>query len=337
MSRQRLGTIQSQPHNGMSVSFAHERTYDPNTSVYETMMTALGSFLGTLGAIPLCVCFPNPYRSVQQGNVGIISRFGRYLKTTDPGLTWVNPITEALSTVDVKIQVINISDVSIMTKDNVNITIDCVIYWHVIDPYRATFGVSSVYAALMERAQTTIRAVLGQRSLQDCIENRGEIAQEVEKIIVEPATSWGVKVESVLIKDLAFSRELSESLASAAQAERIGKSRVIAAQAEVDSAKLMREAADILNSPAAIQIRYLETMQQMSRNSNLKVIFMPFNAGGIDHRNITDEPAVKALVDPLVLNQASEILNFISILLFNILSFEHLINHCFMKLGSIRT
>ncbi|KAJ9083355.1 hypothetical protein DSO57_1035497 [Entomophthora muscae] len=281
-----LAEPQSNPSVG--VSFAHERTYDPTVSSYEKVMTSLGNCLGMIGAIPLCFCFPNPYRSVDQGKVGLISRFGRYLKTTDPGLAWVNPVTERLAVIDVKIQVISIPDVAIMTKDNVNITIDCVIYWHVVDPYQATYAVSSVYAALMERAQTTIRAVLGQRSLQDCIENRGEIAQEVESIISAPAASWGVRVESVLIKDLAFSRELSESLSSAAQAKRIGESRVIAAQAEVDSAKLMREAADILNSPAAIQIRYLDTMKQMSHTSGSKVIFMPFNAGGIDHQGGAD-------------------------------------------------
>ncbi|KAJ9056730.1 hypothetical protein DSO57_1029995 [Entomophthora muscae] len=295
-----------QPNSGMTNTFAHERSYDPNISIYETAMTSLGNLLGMFGAIPICCCFPNPYRSVEQGNVGLITRFGRYLKTTDPGLTWVNPVTESLATVDVKIQVINIADVAIMTKDNVNITIDCVLYWHVVDPYQASFGVANVYAALMERAQTTIRAVLGQRCLQDCIENRGEIAQEVEISISAPATSWGVKVESVLIKDLAFSRELSESLSSAAQAKRIGESRVIAAQAEVDSAKLMREAADILNSPAAIQIRYLETMQQMSRTSGSKVIFMPFNAGGIDHRNILDQPAIKDIANATLLSQIAD-------------------------------
>ncbi|KAJ9052393.1 hypothetical protein DSO57_1034603 [Entomophthora muscae] len=294
-------TTEPHPNPSMGVSFAHERTYDPTTSSYETVMTGLGNCLGMLGAIPMCCCFPNPYRSVDQGKVGLITRFGRYLKTTDPGLTWVNPVTESLDTVDVKVQVINIADVAIMTKDNVNITIDCVIYWHVVDPYQATFAVTSVYSALMERAQTTIRAVLGQRSLQDCIENRGEIAQEVEKIISTPAASWGVKVESVLIKDLAFSRELRESLSSAAQAKRIGESRVIAAQAEVDSAKLMREAADILNSPAAIQIRYLETMQQMARTSGSKVIFMPFNAGSIDHQAGND-PIVDSAIMNMVAN-----------------------------------
>ena len=100
-------------------------------------------------------------------------------------------------------------------------------------------------------------------------------------IIAEVASSWGIKVESILLKDLRFSQELQESLSAAAKQKRIGESKVIAAQAEVESAKLMREASDILNTPAAMQIRYLETLQNMAKSANSKVIFMPgeSNAG----------------------------------------------------------
>lgn len=265
----------------MNVSFAMQRDLDPNTTTYEKWMTVLGDCLGGIGQIPCCPCFPNPFRSVEQGYVGMISRFGRFYKAVDPGLNNVNPMTEEIHFVKTMMQVINVNDMRIMTKDNVNLTIDAVIYWHIVDPFQATYSVSNIGAALMERAQTTVRAVLGQKALQDCIENRDEIANDIEEIISGPARSWGVKVESVLIKDLQFSRELQESLSSAAQAKRLGESKIISAQAEVESAKLMREAADILNSPAAIQIRYLETMQQMSKTSGSKVIFMPFDSKGL--------------------------------------------------------
>ncbi|CAG8760351.1 14348_t:CDS:2, partial [Dentiscutata heterogama] len=119
---------------------------------------------------------------------------------------------------------------------------------------------------------------LGARVLQDCIENREAIAYEIKEIIDEPAHAGGVKVESILIRDIVFSPELQASLSSAAQQKRIGESKVILAQAEVDSAKLMRQAAEILNSPAAMQIRYLETMASMSKAAGTKVIFMPSNS-----------------------------------------------------------
>jgi erythrocyte band 7 integral membrane protein len=113
-----------------------------------------------------------------------------------------------------------------MTKDNVNVHITSVIYYHIVNPYKATFGIGSVRQALMERTQTTLRHVLGARVLQDVIERREEVAQSIEEIIAEVATTWGVKVESILIKDINFSKELQDSLSMAAQSKRIGESKV---------------------------------------------------------------------------------------------------------------
>jgi len=107
------------------------------------------------------------------------------------------------------------------------------------------------------------------------IERREEIAQSIGEIIEEVAAGWGVQVESMLIKDMIFSNDLQESLSMAAQSKRIGESKVIAARAEVESAKLMRTAANILSSAPAMQIRYLETMQAMAKSANSKVIFLP--------------------------------------------------------------
>jgi regulator of protease activity HflC (stomatin/prohibitin superfamily) len=147
-----------------------------------------------------------------------------------------------------------------MTKDNVNLTLTSVIYYHITSPHKAAFGISDLRTALVERTQTTLRHVIGARVLQDVIERREEIAQSIRDIIDETATGWGAAVESMLVKDIIFSTELQESLSMAA---------------EVESAKLMRQAADILSSPAAMQIRYLEAMQAMAKTANSKVVFLP--------------------------------------------------------------
>lgn len=193
-------------------------------------------------------------------------------------------------------QLITIPNVRITTKDNVSISIDNVIYYYIVDPFISTYAVANAYNALMERAQTTVRTVLGQKTLQEIIENREGIAQNIEHLITEPSESWGLKVEAVLIKDIEFSKELQESLSSAAQARRIGESKVIQAQAEVDAAKLMREAADILNSEAAMQIRYLDTMHSMSKSAGSKVIFLPYNSNtpGVDKKSIVDNGTMMA-------------------------------------------
>ena len=147
-----------------------------------------------------------------------------------------------------------------MTKDNVSLNLTSVIYYHIVSPHKAAFGISNIRTALIERTQTTLRHVVGARILQDVIERREEIAQSIGEIMDEVASGWGVRVESMLIKDLVFSQDLQDSLSMAAQSKRIGESKVIAARAEVESAKLMRQAADILSSAPAMQIRYLEAV-----------------------------------------------------------------------------
>lgn len=162
-----------------------------------------------------------------------------------------------------------------MTKDNVSLQLTSVIYYRITSPHKAAFGISNIKQALVERTQTTLRHVIGARVLQDVIERREEIAQSIREIIEMTASGWGVDVESMLIKDLIFSQELQESLSMAAQSRRTGEAKVITARAEVESAKLMRQAADILSSAPAMQIRYLEAMQSMAKSANSKVIFLP--------------------------------------------------------------
>ncbi|KAF9386846.1 hypothetical protein CPB97_003272 [Podila verticillata] len=256
-------------------SHAQEYPAERVSGVYGSMVNAMGALAGTLGMVPCCICFPNPYKTVEQGNIGLVSYFGKFYKVVDPGLTRVNPFTEKVLKVDMRVQISALTGQVIMTKDNVNIHIDSIIYWHIIDPVLASYGISDVSRALNERTKTTLRQVLGSRMLQEIIENRDLLAHEIQRIIDGPAHAWGVKVESILIKDIQFSKALQESLSSAAQAKRLAESKVIQAQSEVDSAKLMRQAAEFLNTPAAMQIRYLESMASMARHSGQKTIFMP--------------------------------------------------------------
>ena len=164
---------------------------------------------------------------------------------------------------------------SVITKDNVLVNIDSVLYWHIISPFTAVYEVSNVSTALTERTMTTLRQIVGSRDLQDLIVNREGIAAEIEQIISGIAKSWGVKIESIMIKDIQFSQELQENLSAAAKARRLAAARIIQAESEVESAKLLREASDILDSRAAMQIRYLDTLRSMAKEAGAKVIFMP--------------------------------------------------------------
>ncbi|KAI7859694.1 band 7 family-domain-containing protein [Circinella umbellata] len=212
---------------------------------------------------------------------GLVTRFGKCYKVVDPGLVKINPVTESIKRVDVTIQITDIPSQEVITKDNVSITIESVLYWRVLAPYEAEYRAEDLMTSLMERARTVLRNVCGQHSFQDLIENRDAISREIQKNINPAAQQWGVEVEATLVKDIGISKQLQQSLSSAATAKRLGESRVIASQAEVESAKLMREAADILSTPAAMQIRYLDTLTAMSRSGQgPKTIFMPMPGSG---------------------------------------------------------
>lgn len=269
--------VQPLHRSEMQPSYAQDMGIQENPhGFYGSMMHGLGGCIGTLGAVPCFPC-PNPYRQVQQGSVGLISRFGNFYKAVDPGLANVNVCTESLRVVDVKIQISPIGRQTVITRDNVNVEIDSVIYFQIVNPYRAAFGISDLRTALVERAQTTLRHVVGARAVQSVVTEREAIAFEIAEIVGDVADKWGVAIEGILIKDIIFSAEVATSLSSAAQQKRIGESKVIAARAEVDAARLMRQAADILASPAAMQIRQLEALQQMAKSGSTKVIFVPMN------------------------------------------------------------
>ncbi|KKA31165.1 hypothetical protein TD95_002282 [Thielaviopsis punctulata] len=268
--------VQRPREEDLQQSYAAVVAHDANPKGwYGSMIDGIGSIIGTCGAVPCCIICPNPYKDVNQGNVGLVTKFGKFYKAVDPGLVKINPLSERLIQVDVKIQIVEVPQQTCMTKDNVTLNLTSVIYYHIVSPHKAAFGISNVRQALVERTQTTLRHVVGARVLQDVIERREEIAQSIGEIIEDVATGWGVQVESMLIKDIIFSQDLQESLSMAAQSKRIGESKIIAAKAEVESAKLMRQAADILSSAPAMQIRYLEAMQAMAKSANSKVIFLP--------------------------------------------------------------
>lgn len=182
------------------------------------------------------------------------------------------------------------------------------IYFQITNPYRAAFGISDLRQALIERAQTTLRHVVGARPVQSVVTDRETIAFEISEIVGEIAEKWGVLVESILIKDIIFSADVAASLSSAAQQKRIGESKVIAARAEVDAARLMRQAADILASKPAMQIRQLEALQAMAKTANSKVVFVPMSLvgeGGSDSNMFTGEASTSAV--PAVINSMSEV------------------------------
>lgn len=250
------------------------RTYEtPAKGTYALLIEKCGLFFGWWG-IWCCLC-ESPYKEVRQGEVGLVEKFGALSRTVEPGLCTINTWSEKLTRVSVKVNIDELPQLTCFSKDNVSILVTSVVYYNIVDPFKAIYDISDINLAIRERTQTTLRDVIGNRSLQDVVEKREEIAQDIEKIISKIAFDWGVHVDSILIKDLTLPKNVQESLSKATEAKRIGESKIINARAEVELAKLMRKAADILASKPAMQIRYLDALQAVAKNAGLRVIFMP--------------------------------------------------------------
>ncbi|CUM66285.1 uncharacterized protein PRCAT00003947001 [Priceomyces carsonii] len=250
------------------------RSYDtPPPNSYQKFISSLGTTFGSCGIF--CFLCLNPYKKVDQGEVGLIQTFGALSRTVEPGLSYVNTWSETLTRVSVKINIREIPAQKCFTRDNVSVIITSVVYYNIIDPQKAIYSIDNIHSAIMERTQTTLRDVIGCRVLQDVVEKREEIAESIEHVIAKTAFDWGVNIESILIKDLTLPDKVQSSLSMAAEAKRIGEGKIINAKAEVESAKLMRKAADILASKPAMQIRYLDAIQNMAKSPGTRVIFMP--------------------------------------------------------------
>ena len=198
-----------------------------NAGWYEHMISAWGKFIGAFGMIPCCCCCPNPFKVVEQGKVGLVNQFGKCFQVVDPGLHSINVACQNMDVVDIRIQVTDIPRQNVFTKDNIVVNIDSVLYWHVVDPYAVVYLVQNINSSLTEKTQTVLREIIGQKTVQELLEHRDEIAEHIEKLMSGPAAEFGVKIESILIKDMQFSADLLESFASAIKQKRIGEAKVI--------------------------------------------------------------------------------------------------------------
>lgn len=265
---------------------------DANEPCWGSCLDFLGRFFGCCCLMPppigSCGCCCNPYQSVSQGYKGIIQRFGKIINVVDSGLQYVNPITEKMTQVDTMLHVKELCSQEVLTKDNLPVVIDGDVYFKRVDVTRATFNVSNLTHAIDQLAHTTLRTVFGHNTLQECLEKRDELANSIQHIVAEQAERWGVNIEQILIRDIRIPKHIQDMLSSAATAEREGRAKIITARADVESAKLMREAADILNSDGAMQIRLLEVYNKLAQSDNAKLIFMPSDYRALGQNSVNN-------------------------------------------------
>ena len=221
-----------------------------------------------------CCCNP-PYQTVPQGHAGIIQRFGKFYRLVAPGMHYLNPDLDTLVLVDRRERVHNLHRQKVVTRDNITTTIDAVLYFKVVDSYKSKFAVTNLEAAMVDLVQTTLRNVIGRMSLQDMLEKREELSEKIMEYVTAPAFDWGAKVMRVLIQDIFLPDDQKANMSQGAISKKIAEAKVIQSQADVEAARLMREAAQILSTDAAMQIRYVESLEILSRTGNPKMVFFP--------------------------------------------------------------
>jgi regulator of protease activity HflC (stomatin/prohibitin superfamily) len=233
-------------------------------------------FLATLAGAG-ALWFAAGLRVVRQYERGVVFRFGRVREeVATPGLTRIQPGIDRMRKVNMQIVTMPIPAQDGITRDNVTVRVDAVVYFKVVDPVRAVVDVQDYISAVGQVAQTSLRSIIGKSDLDDLLSNRERLNEGLELLIDSPALGWGVQIDRVEIKDVALPESMKRSMSRQAEAERERRARVISADGELQaSEKLALAAAAMAKDPAALQLRLLETVVQVASEKNSTLV-LPF-------------------------------------------------------------
>jgi len=212
-------------------------------------------------------------RIVKQYEGGVVLRLGRLVGVRTPGLNLIIPFVDRMFKIDTRVITLTVEPQELITRDNVTIKVDAVVYFAVIDPAKALIQVENYGRATSQIALTTLRSVLGQSSLDELLGERDRINQKLAQIIDEHTEPWGVKVSVVEVKDVLLPEAMQRSMAAQAEAEREKRAKVIRADGEYLAAETLGKAAAIIQAnPPALQLRYLQTLTEMTSSGNATII-----------------------------------------------------------------
>lgn len=211
---------------------------------------------------------------VREYERGVIFRLGRLIGAKGPGLFFIVPIVDKMVKVDLRTITLDVPPQEVITKDNVPVHVNAVVYFRVIDPAAAVVEVLDFVEATRQISMTTLRSVVGKAELDELLSEREKLNRELQKIIDEHTDPWGVKVITVEIKDVTIPTEMQRAIARQAEAERERRSKVIHAEGELQAAEKLREAAAIMQqAPSAFQLRYLQTLTEISAEKTNTIVF----------------------------------------------------------------
>lgn len=205
---------------------------------------------------------------------GVIFRLGRVIKTKGPGLIILIPLIDKMVKVSLRTVTMDVPPQDVITRDNVSVKVNAVIYFRVMDPTKATIEVENFLFATSQLAQTTLRSVCGQVELDDLLSERDKINAQLQEILDRHTDPWGIKVSTVEVKHIDLPQEMQRAMARQAEAERERRAKVINAEGEFQAADRLSQAAGIIQKyPEALQLRYLQTLKEISAENNSTTIF----------------------------------------------------------------
>jgi regulator of protease activity HflC (stomatin/prohibitin superfamily) len=230
--------------------------------------------LTVLGYILLLPLFPLAVKIVQEYERGVIFRLGRLQGAKGPGLFIILPIVDRMVKMDLRVFTLDVPSQEIITRDNVTVKVDAVIYFRVVNPEDAVVKVENYFRATALIAQTTLRSTIGQSELDTLLSHRDEINQRLQIAIDEATEPWGIKVAMVEVRDVLLAPEMVRSMARQAEAERERRAKVIHAEGELQASEKLAEAGRIIaSSPGTLQLRYLQTLTEIASERNSTILF----------------------------------------------------------------
>lgn len=223
--------------------------------------------------IILLIFLASAIRIVKEYERGVIFRLGRLVGAKGPGLFFIIPILDKMVIVDLRTVTYDVPAQEVVTKDNVTVKVNAVVYYRVIDPAKAVTEVYNYMYATAQIAQTTLRSIIGQAELDEVLSEREKLNVKLQQIIDEATNPWGIKVTAVEIKDVELPEEMRRVMAMQAEAERERRSKIIRAEGEYQASMRLKEAADVLaQSEGALFLRYLQTLSDVAAEKNTTIV-----------------------------------------------------------------
>lgn len=230
--------------------------------------------LTTLLLFALLALLASALRILREYERGVVFQLGRFWRVKGPGLVILIPGIQQMVKVDLRVLVIDVPAQDVITRDNVSVKVNAVLYFRVVDPQRAIIEVENFLGATSQLAQTTLRAVLGKHELDELLSERERLNLDIQKILDSQTDSWGIKVTNVEIKHVDLSESMVRAIARQAEAERERRAKVIHAEGELQASQQLAQAAEILGrQPQALQLRYLETLTVIAADKNSTIVF----------------------------------------------------------------